>query len=175
MELSFRWAQAAVVAEGVARQVIHQYKYHRALWLEPLFADLLRRTAPLVLQQEHWDMIVPVPLHPLKEREREFNQAQRLARLLSKQTQIPVNSKVLRRVEYTRTQTALNRTERVANVRHAFAVMNGLELTGRRVVLFDDVLTTGSTASACAKALKTAGVSDVCVWTLARACGPSQN
>jgi ComF family protein len=150
-------------------ELIHRYKYQRAVWLEPFLADLLIRRAAPVLQTEKWDMIVPVPLHSLKEKEREFNQAERLARALGAASQIPVRPNLLCRVERTRTQTQLSRSERAANVHRAFACKkDSAALKGRRVVLVDDVLTTGATTSACAKILQSQGASDVCVWTLAR-------
>jgi len=169
MKLHFSSARSAVAAQGMMLELIHRYKYRREVWLEPFLADLLIGRAAPVLQTEKWDMIVPVPLHPLKEREREFNQAERLARALGAASQIPVRPSLLCRVERTRTQTQLSRSERAANVHRAFACKkDSAALKGRRVVLVDDVLTTGATTSACAKILKSKGASDVCVWTLAR-------
>jgi len=120
------------------------------------------------LRQQHWDGIVPVPLYPAKQRERGFNQAERLARRLAVATDIPLNTRLLRRVVATRTQTLLSREERLANVRKAFAPCRGLALNGERFVLVDDVLTTGATTGACARALCAAGAGEVCVWTVAR-------
>ena len=111
---------------------------------------------------------MPVPLHPLKEREREFNQAEILARHLGEAIGIPLNAKLLRRVASTLTQTRLTREQRAANMRGAFEVRAGIELNGERVVLVDDVFTTGATTNACARALRTAGAGEVCVWTVAR-------
>jgi ComF family protein len=104
----------------------------------------------------------------VKRREREFNQAERLARLLGRATGIPVRTDVLRRVHPTPSQTRLSRTERAANVRTAFAAVRGCEVEGGRVVLVDDVLTTGATASACAEVLLASGAREVTVWTVAR-------
>jgi competence protein ComFC len=129
---------------------------------------LLVRQAQPVIDRRVWDWIVPVPLHPLKQREREFNQAERLAVRLAAATRMTVKLNCLRRVLPTRTQTLLNRTERTDNVRRAFATPDGLKLDGQRIVLVDDVFTTGATTSACARALKQAGASEVCVWTVAR-------
>jgi competence protein ComFC len=168
MELHFLWARAAVATQGLALEVIVRYKYQRALWFEPFLADLICRAAVPVLCQQRWDFIVPVPLYPLKQREREFNQATRLARRLAKATSLPLHSRLLKRVEPTRTQTRLNFAERAANVRNAFSVGSGIKMNGERIVLVDDVLTTGATASACARALTNAGSGDVCVWTVAR-------
>jgi ComF family protein len=148
--------------------VIHRYKYQRALWFEPFLAELLIQAARPALRGQNRDVIVPVPLHPAKQRQREFNQAERLARRLGAATQIPVNRRLLRRVVPTRTQTLLSRPERLANVRNAFAMRDGQRLNGERIVLLDDVFTTGATTSACAKVLMAAGAGEVCVWTLAR-------
>ena len=168
MELHFCQARSAVAARGMVLEVIHRYKYQRALWFEPFLADLLLERAEPALRQEHWDMIVPVPLHGLKQNEREFNQAERLGRRLSAALQIPLHSRVLKRAAPTRTQTQLSRAERAANVRRAFTLRPNGSLKGRAIVVVDDVLTTGATASACAKVLRDAGASRVCAWTVAR-------
>jgi ComF family protein len=149
-------------------EAIHRFKYSRALWFENFLADLLVREAAPVLCAEPWDYLVPVPLHPLKEREREFNQAALLARRLSRATGIPPKENLLRRVLPTATQTLLTRDQRAANMHRAFAVSRGAELDGKRLVLIDDVFTTGATTNACAEALRDAGAAEVCVWTVAR-------
>jgi len=168
MELRFSSARSAVVARDVVREAIHRYKYQRALWFEPFLAGLFLREARPALPEHRWDFIVPVPLHSLKLREREFNQAGRLATHLSAATGIPLHSKLLRRVRPTATQTLLTRQQRAANMRGAFAVRPGVGLDGERMVLVDDVFTTGATTSACAEVLLAAGADEVCVWTIAR-------
>lgn len=168
LDLAFTSARAAAAATGLVLEVIHRYKYQRALWFEPFLAGLLVEAARAELVTGHWDAIVPVPLHPLKEREREFNQAARLARHLSRATGIPVRERWVRRARLTQTQTRLSRAERAANMRHAFAPVPGARCDGARVVLVDDVLTTGATTSSCARALRAAGAAEVCVWTVAR-------
>jgi ComF family protein len=168
MQLHFRSARSAVVAHNVVREAVHRYKYQRALWFEPFLADLFLREARPALSEQNWDFIVPVPLHAVKHREREFNQAERLAAHLGAATQIPLNPKLLARVRPTATQTLLTRKQRAANMRGAFAVRPGARLNGERVILVDDVFTTGATTSACAQVLRAAGAGDVCVWTVAR-------
>jgi ComF family protein len=168
LDLHFRSARSAVVARTVVREAIHRFKYQRAQWFEPFLTGLLLREAVPAVRGEQWDLIVPVPLHPTKEREREFNQAARLATHLSRATQIPMNARLLRRVVFTNTQTRLTRTQRTANMAGAFAVDAKIKLNGERVVLVDDVFTTGATTSACARALRRAGAGEVCVWTVAR-------
>lgn len=168
MHWHFRSARSAVEARDAVLEAIHRYKYNRQLWFEPFLADLFVPVAAPVIAAQAVDLIVPVPLYPTKQREREFNQAERLARRLSAATGIPLDRRLLRRLRPTLTQTALTRPERLENVRGAFIARRGRHLNGERVVLVDDVFTTGATTSACAAALKAAGAGDVCVWTLAR-------
>jgi len=168
MDLHFNFARSAVVAHGVVREVIHRYKYQRALWFEPFLADLFLRQALPAVRRQDWDFIVPVPLYPVKQREREFNQAERLAARLSAAAEIPLNTKLLRRIRPTATQTRFTRRERAENMRGAFAIQPGAYLDGERIILVDDVLTTGATTSACAQVLRAAKAGDVCVWTIAR-------
>jgi competence protein ComFC len=164
----FCQARSAVVAREGILEAIHRYKYQRALWFEPFLAALLISRAEPELRREKWDWIVPVPLHPARQREREFNQAERLASRLSAATHIPVNNRLVKRVLPTRTQTLLNREERRINMRRAFGLRSRARLNGERLVLVDDVLTTGATTSACARVLRAGGAGDVCVWTVAR-------
>jgi len=164
----FRTARAAVRLSGLVQDVIHRYKYNQATWFEPFLLDLLARQALPSLAREEWDYIVPIPLHWLKLRERSFNQSARLAGLLSKRSGIPVNTRLLRRRSATRTQTRLTRSQRAENVRKAFTYRPRTPLSGERIILVDDVLTTGATANACAKILVQNGAAVVDVWTVAR-------
>lgn len=168
MELHFSSARSAVVAGGVVLEAIHRYKYQQAMWFEPFLADLFLREALPVVRGQKWDCVVPVPLHPVKEREREFNQAARLAAHLARAASLPLKDDWLRRVLPTTTQTRLSRQQRAANMLGAFALAGGVKLHGERVIVVDDVFTTGATTSACAKVLLRAGAGEVCVWTVSR-------
>ena len=96
LELQFSKARSAALADAMLLDIIHRYKYSRALWFEPFLAGLLINAATPGLLSEQWDLIVPVPLHSLKRTEREFNQAERLARQLSDATQISLECRLLR-------------------------------------------------------------------------------
>jgi ComF family protein len=113
------------------------------------------------------DALVPVPLHPARQREREFNQSEVLAQLASARLHRPVMDCLVRR-RYTVTQTHFHREERLENLRDAFSLRRGSDVDGLALALVDDVLTTGSTAHACAEVLKEAGASAVVVITVAR-------
>ncbi len=168
LDLQFDAARAAVLATPFLLEIIHRYKYQGAIWLELFLAELLLGESVPCLRGGGWDGLVPVPLHPLRERERGFNQAARLAARLSHATCIPVLRGVVHRRAATRTQTLLNRRERARNVAGAFEVRSRIRLDNRRLVVVDDVLTTGATTSAVSRALRQAGAAEVVVWTVAR-------
>jgi competence protein ComFC len=168
MKLYFTSARSAVVAKTVVLEAIHRFKYQRALWFENFLADLFLREALPVLHGENWDFIAPVPLFPVREREREFNQAARLAKHLSDALKIPLHEKIIQRVLPTTTQTLLTRDQRAVNMKNAFAVRDEKMIRGKKFILVDDVFTTGATTNACAQVLHEARAAEVCVWTVAR-------
>ena len=166
--LHFTYARSAVPAKDVVLDVIHRYKYQRALWFEPFLVELFLEAALPALKSDRWNLIVPVPLHPSRQNEREFNQAEHLAHSLGKAIGIDVNNRALIRIQATPTQTHLTREERARNVRNAFAMRKRADVRGARIIVVDDVLTTGATTNACARTLRKAGAEEVCVWTVAR-------
>jgi ComF family protein len=160
---------AAYRGRGIVREVIHQFKYARQIHLRHLVVRWLRAALDDErLRDCNFDLIVPVPLHPTRERERGFNQASLLSELLSAETSMR-SQRVLERVRYTTTQTALDRSERIENLHNAFRLRKNADVRGLRVLLIDDVLTTGSTLSECARVLKRAGAISVHAATAARA------
>jgi len=169
LDLAFDSARAAVVASGVVLEVIHRFKYQRARWFEPFLVNLLLQAALPELRGAGWTAVVPVPLHPVKEREREFNQADCLALPLARALGIPVRRRLVQRVAPTQTQTHLSRNQRSGNVRRAFRRTSDDRLDGESLIVVDDVLTTGATTSAVAGVLRRLGASRVCVWSVARA------
>ena len=170
MGLRFEFARAVMQANATMLEAIHRVKYQQALWLEPLFDRLFSDGAVKQIGDWRGDCLVPVPLYPVRLRERGFNQAEQLCRNLSRSTGLNVETRAVKRTRVTQTQTLLSRGERLANMRGAFEP-HKVNLNGRRVVLVDDVLTTGATTSDCARACKEAGASAVGVWTLARGLG----
>jgi competence protein ComFC len=167
-ELFFEFATAAYRSRGVVRQLIHRFKYNRQLHLRHLLARMLAEGfRDERLRDEPVDGIVPVPLHPARRREREFNQAEVLGHLAGRRLGLPVTD-CLRRRRYTLTQTHFHREERFENLQGAFDMKPGFAVVGRRLALVDDVITTGSTAAACAQTLLQGGAAAVVVITVAR-------
>jgi len=167
--LHFDAAVAAFRSRGLVRKLVHEFKYGRQRYLRHPLAEWLGETmSDPRLSGQRFDLLVPVPLHPARERERGFNQATLLAELLSRRTAIPLHP-VLERIRYTTTQTVYDRAERMENLHGAFRLRKKRDVRGLQVLLIDDVLTTGSTLSECARILKEAGASCVHAATAARA------
>jgi competence protein ComFC len=167
--IHFDAAVAAYRSRGIVRQIIHDFKYGHQIYLRQPVARWLRAALDDTrLRDCRFDIIIPVPLHPTRQRERGFNQASLLAELLSAQVSIP-SKLLLERARYTTTQTALDRSERMENLHNAFRLRKNMDVRGLRVLLIDDVLTTGSTLSECARILKSAGAISVHAATAARA------
>jgi ComF family protein len=150
--------------EGSLRRLIHLFKYSGMKPLARPLAEYLLRALPA---DEHFDAVIPVPLHWRRQWSRGFNQAELLARCVAKQRGIPVWN-ALRRRRATATQAGLANAGRRRNVAGAFRVKEKARLAGKRVLLVDDVMTTGATANACAAALKRGGAGFVSLLTLAR-------
>jgi ComF family protein len=165
----FDAAVAAYRSRGIVRQIIHDFKYNRQIHLRHLVAHWLGSALDDPrLRGRRFDVAVPVPLHPARKRERGFNQATFLAELLSAQISIQWRP-LLERIRYTTTQTALDRSERMENLHNAFRLRKNMNVQDLRVLLIDDVMTTGSTLSECARILKSAGAISVHAVTAARA------
>lgn len=168
-ELHFETAVAAYRSRGIVRKLMHEFKYGHQLHLRRPVADWLSETLDDPrLQGRRFDIVVPVPLHPARKRERGFNQAEMLAELFCMSAGLKM-SNALERIRYTTTQTAFDRTERMENLRDAFRLRPKMNVRGLRVLLIDDVLTTGSTLSECARVLKAGGAISVHAATAARA------
>jgi ComF family protein len=150
--------------EGTLRELIHLFKYAKIQALEKPLGEILADGLPL---DERFDVVVPVPLHWRRYWERGFNQSELLARAVARRCGIKVRN-VLGRSQYTKPQAGLTHTARRENVGTAFRVKGNTRLDGLSVLLIDDVMTTGSTATACARVLKKAGARRVALLTVAR-------
>jgi len=158
LEPAFGEGRTAVLFKGPARALVIELKYHRGLHVQADMAEIFRRS-PHVLACVRGGVVVPVPLHARKARERGYNQALLLAEALAAAAGPGTRvGALLRRVVDTETQTAFDRRTRMANLKNAFALARDASLNpGLHYILVDDVFTTGSTLNSCARALRRAG------------------
>ncbi|MFZ1990750.1 MAG: ComF family protein [Alphaproteobacteria bacterium] len=164
----FTRARSVFVYDDVARRLVHDLKYGDRLEGRASFGAWLARAGGDCATQA--DFIIPVPLHYIRLVRRRYNQAVVLAKALSQSTRRPLAVDALRRVRPTKSQTGLSADARASNMRGAFQVRKNWvgRIKGAQIVLVDDVMTTGATVNACARALKRAGAADITVLTLAR-------
>ena len=161
-------ARAAVRYDDVARTLVHALKYQDRTDLAPAMGRWMAHAGRELIGEA--DALVPVPLHWRRGWSRRYNQSGALARVIERQTGAKVLSEALRRVRPTQQQIGLSRAQRASNVQGAFKVIPGRQpdIQGRRVVLIDDVLTSGATVDACARALLRAKAASVDVLVFAR-------
>jgi ComF family protein len=150
--------------EAELRELIHVFKYGR---VQTLAGPLGRFLALALPRAEEFDVVVPMPLYWTRRWTRGFNQSELLAREIARRASVPVR-KVVRRAKPTTPQAGLTNAKRRANVRGAFQVRRPERVAGLRILLVDDVMTTGATASSCARELKRAGAARVTLLTVAR-------
>ena len=167
-KLHFNRAFSPCIYTGIIKDLIHEFKYNNKDYLGPplsrLMIDFIKEYN---LPMQYIDLLVPIPLHKTRLRQREFNQAEVLSKYIAKEFQKDLSNEVLRRNRPTKTQTELELKERLLNVKDSFTVTKPEEIKDKNILLVDDVLTTGATSSEAALALKKAGANIVFVLTLA--------
>ena len=171
---AYNRARAAVRFDEIARELVHALKYGDRLDLAPMMGRWMANAGRELTAQA--DLLVPVPLHWRRQWSRRFNQSAVLADVVAKASGLRVCHAALKRLKATPQQVGLARTERARNVQGAFAVPPEArsEVAGRRLVLVDDVLTSGATTEACTRALMRAGAAGVDVLVFARVVAPAR-
>ena len=162
---AFTRAWSCYAYEPPLQQAIHLFKYRGKVTLAGALGTLLRNAWP---ELPEIDILMPVPLHRSRLRGREYNQSLLLADELNRDLRLPLAYDNLVRLRATPPQTELSRSERLANLRRCFALRRPAQVAAKRILLIDDVMTTGTTINECAKALRKAGAADVYALTLAR-------
>jgi ComF family protein len=165
---AYQRCRAAVRYDDVARTLVHALKYQDRTDLAPAMGRWMARAGAELLREA--DILVPVPLHWRRGWSRRYNQSGALARVIQKYSGVPVAADALRRIRPTQQQIGLSRAQRASNVQGAFKVTDDrkAQVQGHRVVLIDDVLTSGATSDACARALLRAKAAQVDVLVFAR-------
>lgn len=164
----FDCARAIFSYEDIILHSIHQFKYKNNITIGEIFASFMADFSFPDINFKDYSLIIPVPLHVQRLRERGFNQSLILARALGEQKKIPVDFSLLKRHQFTVTQKGSNKKERKENVKGVFHITDTDKLHDRNIILVDDVYTTGATVNECAKTLSQAGAARVSVLTLAR-------
>lgn len=166
-KFEFDIARAAYVFDGPARDLLHRFKYDDFRACAGFFSRALLQLPSAVRWKGHFDLVMAVPLHHVRKRDRGFNQSELLARKLAAGLGIPYSRPVYRRYN-TPSQTNLSREARTQNLDGAFALRRGADIAGKRVILVDDVFTTGSTANEISRLLKANGAARIAVVTATR-------
>ncbi len=172
---AYHRARAAVRYDDIARTLVHAFKYGDRLDLGPTMGRWMATAGQPLLTGA--DALVPVPLHWRRQWARRFNQSALLAEVIAKTSGVAVSYRALKRVKATPQQVGLSQSARAQNVQGAFRVPEDgkVEVAGRRLILVDDVLTSGATMDACARALLRAGAAQVDALVFARVVAPSRN
>ncbi len=165
-------ARAVVRYDDVARKLIHRFKYKDGLDAAPQLGAMMKRSGRELI--EHCDIIIPVPLYRSRLWSRRYNQAAVLAIEIAQSTGLDYEPQLLDRVRKTKSQVGLNAAQRRRNVSGAFAINESAyeRISGKRVLLIDDVITTGATIEACSQALLNGGAEDLNVLAFARVVDP---
>ena len=164
----FDRARAAADFKDTLRDQILAFKYQNALWMRQDLCDVLEGAVKAHFPTAQIDVVIPVPLHPVRQRERTFNQAAMLAEALAERMDRRCDTQSLIRTRETSTQTKLHAAQRHTNISGAFQVKRPEWVAQRRILLVDDVMTTGATLDECARVLKQANARAVWAVTIAR-------
>ncbi|MCC5909570.1 MAG: ComF family protein [Clostridiaceae bacterium] len=166
MRYHFDKVIASVEYKGDIQRLVHKFKYSDATYLAKNMAEIM--TVTLKKHRVSADIIIAVPLHPNKRRQRGYNQSNLLAKYINRNLGIHYGKKNLIRKKDTKIMHSLSKTERKQNVEDAFQVIKAYEILGKEVLLIDDVFTTGATVNSCSKELMKLGAKSVTVMAFAR-------
>lgn len=167
-EYHFECARSAAIYEGVLREAIHALKYRNYIAVAEPLAEIMAESFRDTGLAGRADIVIPIPIHASRMIHRGFNQSEELARGFAKRLHLPMEPRVLRKSKKTKRQVELPLDLRVSNVQGAFTAANPERIRGKRILLIDDVFTTGSTLDEAAKVLLNSGASTISAYTLAK-------
>jgi len=168
-DVRFRRARSITDYDSAAGEAIRLLKYHGKTVMAKRLADLMAKAMPSFLNIEDYDCIIPVPIYKKKRRQRGYNQMELIGRIFSSKTGLYMNIVSLIKIKDTQPQASLSLKERKTNVKDAYKVIDPDLIAGKRILLIDDVYTTGTTVNECAKTLLTQGKANyIDVFTIAR-------
>lgn len=154
--------------ESLVRKLILRYKFSNKAYLNHFFANRIAQNEQNTRLLKEYDMIIPVPMHKKKMQKRGYNQTELVANELEKSLGIPMRKDILSKVVNTTTQSKLGGKARQSNIQHAFFIKNDVEVENKKIILLDDIYTTGATSEECSRVLKEAGAKEILVLVLAK-------
>lgn len=154
--------------EGIVREKIIQYKFNEQAYLYKTFAKFILNNKKICSFLKSYDIIMPVPINRKKYKQRGYNQTELITKEIAKELGIKTSKSNLIKIRDTKMQSTLMKVERKNNVKNAFEVLKSEELKNKRIILFDDIYTTGSTVCECSRILKKAGAKNILVLTIAK-------
>ena len=155
--------------EGIIKEKIRQYKFGNQAYLCEFFAEIIYSNKKVMKYINNYDYIVPIPLHKYRNRERGYNQSFLILKALAqKNKNIIIKNNILQKQRNIKPQSGLNKLERKNNIKNAYTIMTNLEIKNKKILLFDDVFTTGSTTNECSRILKENAAKKIGVLTIAK-------
>ena len=153
--------------ENIIRDKIIDYKFKEKTYLHKTFEKMIINNQKIYSFLKKYDIMIPVPIYITKRWARGYNQTELIAKGLSKKLNIKLKSNVLKKIRNTKKQSSLTKTERKQNIKDAFIVINENDIADKKIILFDDIITKGSTLNECSKILRKANVKEVAILTIA--------
>lgn len=153
--------------ENMVRERIIEYKFREKTYIYKTLEKIILNNEKIYSFLKKYDIIMPVPMYKKKKLERGYNQTELIARELSKDLEIELDYKNLKKIKNTKTQSKLTKAERKENIKNAFMIKNTFRVEGKKIILFDDIYTTGSTLNECSRILKEAKVKEIAILTIA--------
>ena len=154
--------------EGIIRKVILDYKFHEKPYIYVCFVNFILKNKKIFEKLQSYDTIIPVPISRKRMKERGYNQSLLIAKKLSKEVKIPLQANCLLKTRNIIEQSKLNKEQRKQNIQNVYELKNGEILNKKRILLIDDIYTTGSTVNECAKILQQARPEKIDVLVLAK-------
>ena len=154
--------------EGEIRKIILNYKFNNQSYLLDYFVEIMIKNEKICRFLKTYDIIIPVPIHKKRKNERGYNQSELISKVIAKELNIKHFTDVLVKTMNTTPQSALTKNERFTNTKNVYKIQNIQKIKEKRVVLFDDIFTTGATANSCAKLLKENGAKEIAIFTIAK-------
>lgn len=154
--------------ESLVRKLILRYKFSNKAYLNHFFAYIISKNEKNAEILKQYDMLLPVPMHKKKQQKRGYNQTELVANELEKSLKIPARNDILYKVVNTTTQSKLGGKARQTNIQHAFFIRKDFEVEDKKIILLDDIYTTGATSEECSRVLKEAGAKEILILVLAK-------